>query len=170
MQVGTSGLNGASMGGSHADRRDSYRHFHLMMFPVDVIMDMFSEAVCNSGSSGIDILFISEIDPTHNNEALAMLTTPEGFLTKSPIAQAACLADSVASTISKPIQALFWCSGSWGYMYPYSGFRSASSSEPVNAAQGMARGVAMSHRRFLLKRTYGVTAVCKDYPTPMLPK
>lgn len=171
MQISSTGLNRASMGGSHSGAGSSgYRHFHLMKFPVDVIMDMFGEAVCNSGSSGMDIMFISEIDPTHNNEALAAITAPESFLFNNPVAMAACLADAVATTISKPIRALTWCMGSWSQKYPMAGFRNVTRSAPQNAITGMAKGVALTHRRGLLNKTYGLGAVCKNMPTLDMPK
>ena len=68
-----------------------------------------------------DMLYVSELDPTWNNDELAFFTNPEASLVATPVAQAACPADAVASTARHPIDKLFWCAGSWGFIYPLSG-------------------------------------------------
>lgn len=171
MLGGSSSLGALSMGGSGGEGQgDSYRQFHLFMFPVGAIMDMFNNTVCAPSGFDLDILFMSEIDPTHDNEPLSMLTTPEAFLYASAPAQAACAIDAAAASTYKPIKAMPWCVGAWGSLYPMTGNRTSSTSQPKDAALGMARGLGMMHRRLLLKKTYGVGATCRNIPWPQLPK
>lgn len=171
MLGGSSSLESLDLGGSGGDSTgDSYRHFHLFMFPVGAIMDMFNNSVCSASGFDLDILFMSEIDPTHDDESLSMLTTPEAFLFASAAAQAACVIDASASSASKPIQAMPWCVGAWGSLYPMTGNRTSSTSAPKDAALGMVRGLGMMHRRMLLKKTYGSGALCSNQTALQLPK
>ena len=43
---------------------------------------------------------------------------PEAAIFGNPIAQASCAADSIAATAGFSIDALFWCAGCQGSMYP----------------------------------------------------
>jgi len=154
-------------GGSNTD---AYYNFHWMMFPVSTVLDLLEDSVCVSESgSDFDVAYISEIDPTWNNAELAMFTHPEAVLFTSLPAIAACVADAVAASSSKPIRALLWCAGSWGHAYPYTGF-----STPDNAANatshGAFRALAALHRREIALKTYGGPAVCRDHVWATLPK
>ena len=61
----------------------------------------------------LDILYLSEIDPTWNNDELNVFLYPESLLLANPIALAACLADVAAVEIREAIDPLFFCVGSW---------------------------------------------------------
>nr|WKV17501.1 hypothetical protein pSH12sh288-5_00004 [Shigella sonnei] len=65
----------------------------------------------------LDIGYLSELDPMWDSSSLSMIIQPEAILFGNIIAQGACAADAVASLVSKPIDALFWCAGSQGSMY-----------------------------------------------------
>ena len=51
----------------------------------------------------------------------SFIINPEALLFGNPIAQTACVADSVAATVSQPIDPLFWCMGSWVRLSPVGG-------------------------------------------------
>lgn len=147
--------DGAALGG--------FYNWHWITFPGYEIMEYFMESLCSPGGMGGDFsyLYFTEFDPTWDNEMLALYTHPEVKVFTSLYARAACMADSVMSTVNKPIEAAMWCAGTWGSLYPYSG------KFPVNAtveAQMLlgARGLAAMHRRGLAKLTYTDRAVCTD--------
>ena len=53
----------------------------------------------------------------HDDET-AFFLNPEAAIFGNPIAQASCATDSIAATAGFPIDALFWCAGCQGSMYP----------------------------------------------------
>jgi conjugal transfer pilus assembly protein TraU len=71
-----------------------------------------------------------------NDDSLSFIINPEALLFGNPISQIACIADSVAATVTTPIDPLFWCMGSWGSFYPLTG--SMNSSEPLSVNAGLA--------------------------------
>lgn len=153
------------------DEAGSFYNFHIIRFPVGQITDMLTDSVCAAemGSTDADLLYASELDPTWNNEELAMFTTPEAALFANPIAQAACMADAVAASVWQPIPGLFWCAGSWGHMYPFSGL-AGKDSEPASASLAAARAMAMMHRRGMALLTQSDRAVCRDIPWVTIPR
>lgn len=162
--------------GGHTDVTDgddggAYYNLHIFRFPLGAILDMVTDSVCVSDSGyDLDLLYLSEIDPTWTNDELALVTTPEAALFANPVAIAACLADAGAATSYKPLEALFWCAGAWGQLYPLSGHTPASGSPPREAALAGTRGLAAMHRRGLFPKTMGDSAVCANHPFPTLLK
>lgn len=62
------------------------------------------------------------------DSALTSILNPEAVIFANPIAQGACAADAVASAAKTSVDALFWCAGSQGSMYPFNGWVSNESS------------------------------------------
>lgn len=65
--------------------------------------------------------FMSELDPTWDDDILSNILNPEVVLFANPIAQAACAADCVAAAGGVGTELLFWCAGCHGSMYPLTG-------------------------------------------------
>lgn len=65
--------------------------------------------------------YLTELDPTWNDDELSAMFDPESFLFANPIAQAACAADCIAATAGVGLESLFWCAGCQGGVYPLSG-------------------------------------------------
>lgn len=151
--------------------RAGFLHTHTYMFPTGAILDGVSSAACDTSSSSfdMDILSLSELDPTYIIPELSMVMNPESFLFNNPIAIAACMVDAVAATAVKPVNALFWCFGSWGQVYPLSGYDNSRSDVTDASLQG-ARQVAIQHKRMLMNKTYGNSAVCGSHMFPIYPK
>ena len=100
----------------------SFMHYHYYAFPLLTMLDLFIKQACNpDGYMDLDIMYLSELDPTWNNDELAFFTNPEAALVANPVAAMACTADAVSSTAGKPLKQMFWCAGSWGTLYPLSG-------------------------------------------------
>lgn len=149
-------------GGSGQNPGDAgFRNVHVYSFPTGAVLDMVTSAACGDESYDMDMLSLSELDPTWANPSLAMMLSPEANLFNNEIATLACMADAAASTSYRPIQSLFWCFGSWGNVYPQMGYTNARSAVQ-DASISAARVVALNHKRFLMKKTYGNEAVCTD--------
>lgn len=178
--VGSGSLDpayGLSIGrwGGAGDATDSnvstYYNFHSYTFPVDFLVGYLSDMACSKqGATGIDIAFMSEFDPSWNNDELALWTGPEAKVFAAPWAVVACSVDSVASTVKKPMRSLYYCAGSWGVIFPMAGHETSNSDMPRAVALLAARSMAKQHRFGIYKRTYGNKAICADTNSYVLQK
>ena len=162
---------GTQGNGKSGDAKNgTFRHYHFYSFPAMVILDMFLPESCNpDGYVDVDIMFLSEIDPTWNNPTLAYFAMPENALLVSELAAVACIPDAVSATAKRPIQSLFWCAGTWGLIYPASGFDEGS--DIINSTSlETARLLTVLHRRGFVRRTVGKDAMCGGVVDPTLPK
>jgi conjugal transfer pilus assembly protein TraU len=161
----------ATPGKSQWDTSDtSFFHYHWYAFPLLVLLDLFYDGHCIDGYLDFDLLYLSELDPTWNNDELAFFTNPEAAWLANPTALSACMADAVAANVGKPLDSLFWCAGSWGFLYPFSGHGPTLGSRPRETSLLMARATAALHRRGLARRTMGDGALCNAPIEPFLPK
>lgn len=149
----------------------AFYQYHYFAFPLLVMLELFMDESCSvDGYSDFDLMYFSEVDPTWNNEQLAFFTHPEAAAVANPVAISACSTDAVAATAGKPQDKMFWCAGSWGQLYPFSGHHSATGSFAQNTNLIATRAVASIHRRGLARRTIGKDSLCKGTVAPMLPK
>lgn len=149
----------------------TFRHYHFYSFPVMQILDMFLPVNCNpEGYVDIDVMFLSEIDPTWNVPTLAYFAMPENALLASDLAAVACIPDAISSTFAKkPLQELFWCAGSWGLIYPVGGY--VDGPDILNGTSlETSRMLTAFHRRGFVKRSVGSDALCGGIVDPTLPK
>jgi len=171
----TPGSNGLMMGGksSESNENDSsdkvFYNYHYFAFPLTVILNLFS-GCSPDGYMAFDLMYISELDPTWNDDELAFLTNPEVVMVANPVSQAACIADATASTAGFPLDTMFWCAGTWGSLYPFTGNILTNVSQPRDTSLIAARALAALHRRGLAWKTMGDAAMCGGYIYPSLPK
>ena len=110
-RTGSSGGDGAA---------GSVWHAHLYMYPLLSWIGALLDLGCLE-AGGIDIAWTSELDPAWLDDELSFLLNPEAALFANLPAQAACAADCTASSAGLPQDALFWCAGCQGGMYPLTG-------------------------------------------------
>lgn len=166
------GFDSLNLGGQPDDTKTgkSFYHYHYYSFPLFIIMQMFSPSSCHDGYVDLDMMYMSEIDPTWNNSQLAFFTTPESAMVANPIASLACPADAAAATAGFPLSGLFWCAGSWGNIYPLSGVQVGAGGVLRDTSLLATRVLAALHRKGFARQTMGEGAQCKPTINPMLPK
>lgn len=149
----------------------SFYQAHYYAFPLLQILDLYSPTKCNAdGYLDFDIISFTEIDPTWNNPVLAFFQHPESAAVANPIAIAACAVESLAlAAQQEPIESMWWCTGTWGGIYPLSGFNSPNDFNRTTALN-VARLLAQQHRRGLARRTMGESNVCRASIYPTIPK
>ena len=101
-----------------------FYHTHFFNFPLWALLGLALDILCvNPGgiSDEIDAIYMSEFDPTWKNDILTLVLFPEVLVINNPAATAACAADAIAASAGFPIDAMFWCAGSWGINYPPTG-------------------------------------------------
>jgi conjugal transfer pilus assembly protein TraU len=171
-RLGTWGSIGTgSSGVNNNNQPEAYYNAHFFAFPVGLILDMFENAVCVSDAGySATPLYMSEIDPMWNDPELSIYTTLEAYLFNNPIALMACIEDGIQTSLYQPNPYLFWCAGTWGGLYPFTGFTTQQGSPPRDSSLTGARLLAHMGRLGLASRSYGDGAVCTDVPVPIFPK
>src|SRR5690606_1323202 len=111
----------------------------------------------------MDMQYATELDPLWDDDELAFLINPEAILFANPIAQAACVADSLKASVTKfGIDALFWCSGSQGSIYPLSGSHATHNGGVDSTLATVHKHVARMHRMGLAQDTSTLGAMCMN--------
>lgn len=150
----------------------SFYHVHWYKFPLMLWLNILINSACVQAGE-FDVAYLSELDPSWDSESLALLLAPEAVLFGNIVAQSACAADAVSSsTKGKPLNALFWCAGAHGSLYPLTG----SVQEHISGAQAsslLAERMAYKlHREGLLWDSRGEdgNALCHERPHLVIPK
>ena len=164
--VGGPGYDAATAG-----QHLGFYQYHYFAFPLLVMLDLFMQSGCNPGGfMDMDLMYLSELDPTWNDDELAFYLNPESAIFANPIAQAACAADAAAATVGPPLRKLFWCAGAWGGVYPLTGHVRTNASPPRTTSLLATRALAALHRRGLALQTMGDEAMCENPIQVTLPK
>ena len=130
----------------------SFYHVHYYVYPLIYWLELITDFACLEEST-FDVAYMSEFDITWNDPKLQSLLNPEAILFGNPIAQAACALDAAAATVSTPLDTLFWCAGSWGNMYPFSGANADHIGGVQNSSLLTTRILAKMHRIGLAQET-----------------
>lgn len=157
----------------HDNTDKTFYQYHYFAFPLYAILELFIQPACNAGGyTNLDIMYLSEIDPTWNNDEVAFFLNPEAALFANPIAIAACAVDCTSATVGVDTAAdsMFWCAGCWGNLYPLTGNIASKGSPPRDSSLLATRATAALHRRGLAWKTFGNDALCGGYIYPMIPK
>lgn len=148
----------------------AFYHVHWYKYPLTWWLNIITDLGCMQGGD-LDIGYLSEIDPTWDDSSLASILSPEAFLFNNPIAQGACAADATASAGSMPLNSLFWCAGSHGGMYPFTGYTSGDRSPQATSVLLSERMAYKLHRQGMIMNSVGKdNDVCFEYPSPIIPK
>ena len=172
MQTGVKGHGGvdnAHQTQNTTRMRHSFYQVHWYIYPVLYWLEILVDFLCME-KGDVDIAYMTELDPMWNDDETSLIINPEAALFANPIAQSACAADCLMASVGFGSDALFWCAGCQGSMYPFTG----SSSSHVGGVQGsllaLERMIAKLHREGLLWGTMGTEAYCNRYPMPIIKK
>ncbi len=155
--------------GNNRSLKHSFYQVHWYVYPVIYWLELLVDFICIE-KNGFDIAYLTELDPFWNDDETSFIINPEAILFANPIAQAACAADCVASSTGFPFDALFWCGGCQGSLYPFSGSISAHVGGVQASLLATQRMIAKLHREFLLWGYMGQEAFCSKYPMPIIRK
>lgn len=149
---------------------NAFYQVHWFTFPVlSWISSAFTSVNCESSDS-FDLVYMTELDPTWSDDELTFLLNPEAVLFESLIAQGACIADSVAAAVGFGIDALFWCSGSQGGVYPIGGTVPHHVGGVDSSMLETHRFLFKLHRELLALDTSTTAALCGAVPQPVMRK
>ena len=160
-----------TLGSANIPKGLTYLHAHVYSLPLIEMLNMFTGiGGCSSDLVDFDLMNLSEVDPSWNHPELAALLSPDLAAYANPAAMNACTADGMAALNSQPMDNLHWCAGSWGNIYPLSGFTSTYGHFADNTSLLATRALAKIHRIGLGRKTIGEDAQCHSRITPWLPK
>lgn len=160
-----------TLGSANIPKGLTYMHAHVYSLPLIEMLNMYTGiGGCNSDLVDFDLINFSEVDPSWNHPELAALLSPDLAAYANPAAMNACTADGLAALSSQPMDNLHWCAGSWGNLYPLSGFTSTYGHFADNTSLLATRALAKIHRIGLGRKTIGEDAQCHSKITPWLPK
>ena len=163
-----SALSGSRSGGqgTGTTSKKTFMQVHYLIFPAYAMMEIATDFICMD-TGGVDAAYISEVDPTWQDDTLAAFQQPDALLFGNPISNLACIADSTASAFFSPLDPLFWCMGSWGNAYPLTGSKPTSDSYMQDVAGIAAKAIYKLHRDLILWGTFGQAGLCGRYPMPI---
>lgn len=139
---------------------------HWYEYPLFALMDLFKSLGCYS-TSGFNLMYMTEFDPTWQDDEWSAVFAPEAVLFANPIAQAACSIDAIAANANFPIDAMFWCAGSWGGVYPMSGNAGHTNSNFTSNNLIQSKFLARNSRLGLSWATIGPASICSSVPSPI---
>ena len=152
-----------------ARNQSSFYQVHWYVYPVIYWLELLVDFLCLEHQS-FDVAYITELDPLWNADELSFILNPEAALFGNPLAQAACSADCAATSAGFPLDALFWCGGCQGSLYPFTGNNPAHNGGVQASLLLTQRMMAKLHRELLLWGTSGSHALCEKYPMPLIKK
>lgn len=169
-----------SVGNGHQGRmRSSFYQAHFYVYPVIYWLELLTDFVCVEKGK-FDVAYITELDPLWNDDEMAFILNPEAGLFSSPIMQAACAADCMASSIgfsAEDQETTKWmagaashCGGCQGSLYPFTGTVAAHVGGVQASLLETQRMLAKLHREGMLRKTTGKDAVCEAVLAPFLVK
>ncbi len=150
----------------------SFYHVHWMNMPLWQALGLVSQgSLCMKESGAMDEVWLSELDPLWSDDMLTFALAPEAMLFANIPATLACAADAVSASVHDfGLDALFWCSGGEGSVYPLSGHKQYHTGGVDTSMNLVHRMTYKLHRMGLLDDTSTRAAMCHDLPQPLLRK
>jgi conjugal transfer pilus assembly protein TraU len=154
---------------SKGHMRQSFYQVHWYVYPLIYWLELLTDFACLE-SSGFDLGYITELDPLWGDDETSFILNPEAALFANPIAQAACVAGCGLASAEFSNDALFWCNGCQGSLYPFTGTVTAHSRGIQASLLLVGRMMAKLHRFGILWGYTGFKGLCGKYPMPILRK
>lgn len=168
ISAGKMGTGGGGQAELEAGR--GFYHVHWYKYPLISWLNIITDYACMQGGD-MDIGYLSELDPMWNDSNLSLMINPEALLFGNLIAQSSCAVDAAAATARLPLNALFWCAGSQGSMYPFTGYVSNEYNTLMSSVLLSERMAFKLHRQGMIMNSVGAdSAVCFEYPSAIIPK
>lgn len=169
LNIKNQGLGGSQM--PFEEGRGAFYYTHWYKYPVIYWLQVLASLGCMEHDD-MDVLFMSELDPTWNDSELAFVLNPEATLFTNPPARTACALDATKAWTGLSVNSLFWCQGAQGSTYPLTGFV-ANQASPISAAVLLAERTDFKlHRASLIRDSVGKNspAICRTYRSAIMPK
>lgn len=173
LDIGHSGNGGKQ---EHSpESSGSFYYVHWYKYPLIYWLQILTSMACMQ-TGEFDIAYLTELDPTWNDDELSIVINPEAVVFGNQIAQAACGLDALNDQTALPKDELFWCAGTQGGMYPLDGTVFDEKGAIQSAVLLSERMDFKMHREGLVLDSSGDAGsiydgpVCHTYLAPIMPK
>ncbi len=136
-------------------------------YPVFGALKVLQRLQCVNSVTDVSLVWTTPIDPTWQNDLWGIIYSPESVLFANPIAQAACAVDAIATSFTFPIDAMFWCAGSWGSVYPLTGNGNIQFSNQATNGLILGKFLAKEYRLGAMEATTGPQNECSAHISPV---
>ncbi|MCE2571709.1 TraU family protein [Motilimonas eburnea] len=155
----------------HDSSEKSFYEYHYWAYPLTYMLELFIIPECNKDPFvDMDLLYLSELDPTYHDDMLALMLAPEAIIFANPLAQLWCAGDCAAVTAGNVSENTFGCAGCDGTLYPLTGNYTANVDHVRGSSLITQRVLASLHRRGLAYKTMGNNQMCEASFHPMIPR
>ena len=149
--------------------KSAFYQVHWFVNPLLFWLEVMSDNSCLEQNS-FDLGYITELDPLWSSSELSFILNPDSALFSNLVAQTACAADCVATSLGFSINSLFWCAGCQGSMYPLAGHGGSHAGGVRTSALMTQRMTNKMHREGLMWGGSGKEGLCGYYIQPLLDK
>ncbi|MCR4297690.1 MAG: TraU family protein [Gallionella sp.] len=147
----------------------SFYQVHWYVNPVFTLLEAVVDSACLE-QQVFDVAYLTELDPLWNDDEMTSILNPDSFLFGNLVSGLACGADCVASTAGFGSNALFWCAGCQGRMYPLNGHVASHVGGVQASSLLVLRIIAKMHREGLMWAASGDSGLCGYYPQLLMDK
>lgn len=166
-------LTGTQTASSLAETTQSgvtrFRQVHWYISPWLYIMHVIFDSNCTE-MKGFDISYISEIDPTHNDEDLDRIMNPEDYLVGGIAAAMTCTWDAIQSQFTFGNNLLWWCDGANGPTGSLTGRTPNTIGGLQSSTKSLHRVIQKLHRLGTMWTAAGPSAMCGYSPQVIMDK
>ena len=159
-------FNGLGM----ADDDRGFWHSHYFAFPLMEMLEILYIDCHQDGYVDLDMMYLTEVDPTWNNDVLALLLSPEAILFANPLAQLWCSSYCTLVTADQAPESTFGCAGCDGNLYPFTGRITGQQDTVAQTSLIAQRMISSLHRKGLARKTMGEDSVCQASYAPFTPR
>lgn len=150
-------------------RRTAFWNVHWYVSPWLFITEAVADTGCLE-TAPWDLAYLSELDPLWDDTVTSFLLSPDAALFTSAASGGACAVDCAAALLGTSDNALYWCSGCQGRVFPLSGWMAAMTGS-LQAWHLMAHRFAQKlTREGVLFSGHGAKGQCGPYPQPLFQK
>src|SRR5690606_22389352 len=154
--------NDQPRGGFHGGSSPAaFRWVHGYTNPLMYLMEVLLDDACTTKGS-LSPEWPSEVDPAYDDWEISSAMNPLAFAVANMTAIVAGTADSLSALSDFPRPELFWVAGSWGNIYPYSGWVYPHITNEMTARLLSTRLLAWQHEFKSMASFYGAANSCSD--------
>lgn len=149
--------------------KDSFYQAHYYANPVISWMNLITDMPCKE-SGKFDLVYMTEPDPTWDDDALSAILTPESSLFANATSVLSCAADCVKASVGFGFKQMHWCAGCQGLMYPLNG-RANDHGGGIRVAELLTHRItAKMHREMIARAYHGAQGLCGSYTEILMDK
>jgi len=158
------GLGSANEGSNY-----SFYHAHWYVNPILYWLEVLLDNPCLE-SGDFDVVSLSELDPTWNDEELTHILSPDAAAFTTKLAHAACAVDCISANLDFGRPELYWCAGCSGTLFPLTGYVQAHMGGVQSSELLLQRLAAKQHRELITMSAAGNDGMCGYYFDPVMDK